>query len=64
MGCFMTTARRTLTKGAAALGVLSAASSSVIAKPFLFSPFTELLPKGKKRRVVLGGGWFASREGG
>jgi NADPH-dependent 2,4-dienoyl-CoA reductase/sulfur reductase-like enzyme len=54
----MTTARRTLIKGAAALGALSAASSSVIAQPFLFSPSTELLPKGKKRRVVvLGGGW-------
>ena len=54
----MTTARRTLIKGAAALGALSAASSSVIAQPFLFSPSSELLPKGKKRRVVvLGGGW-------
>ena len=54
----MNTARRTLIKGAAALGALSAASTTVIAQPFLFSPSTELMPKGKKRRVViLGGGW-------
>ena len=54
----MTTARRTLIKGAAAWGALSAASPSAIAQPFLFSPTTELMPKGKKRRVViLGGGW-------
>jgi NADPH-dependent 2,4-dienoyl-CoA reductase/sulfur reductase-like enzyme len=54
----MNTARRTLIKGAAALGALSAASTVAIAQPFLFSPTTELMPKGKKRRVVvLGGGW-------
>lgn len=54
----MTTARRTLLRGAAAWGALSAASLPAIAQPFLFSPSTELMPKGKKRRVlVLGGGW-------
>jgi len=54
----MTTARRTLLKGAAAWGALSAAPLPAFAQPFLFSPSTELMPKGKKRRVlVLGGGW-------
>lgn len=54
----MTTARRTLLKGAAAWGALSAAPLPALAQPFLFSPSTELMPKGKKRRVlVLGGGW-------
>ena len=54
----MTTARRTLLKGAAAWGALSAAPLPALAQPFLFSPSTALMPKGKKRRVlVLGGGW-------
>ncbi len=54
----MTTARRTLIKGAAVLGALTSASVSALAQPFLFSPSTELLPKSKKRRVlILGGGW-------
>jgi NADH dehydrogenase FAD-containing subunit len=54
----MNTARRTLIKGAAVMGALSAASTAAIAQPFLFSPTNELMPKGNKRRVlVLGGGW-------
>jgi len=54
----MTTERRTLIKGAAALGAFSAASQPAFAQPFLFSPSTALMPKGKARRVVvLGGGW-------
>jgi NADH dehydrogenase FAD-containing subunit len=55
---FTTTTRRTLIKGAAGLGALAAAPLPAFAQPFLFSPTTELMPKGKKRRVlVLGGGW-------
>ncbi|WP_151445880.1 NAD(P)/FAD-dependent oxidoreductase [Lacisediminimonas profundi] len=54
----MTTARRSLLKGAAALAALSAVPLPALAQPFLFSPTSELMPKGKKRRVVvLGGGW-------
>ncbi len=55
---FMTTARRTLLQGAAGLGALCAVSSSSLAQPFLFTPSSNLLPRNKKRRVViLGGGW-------
>jgi NADH dehydrogenase FAD-containing subunit len=54
----MTTVRRTLLKGAAALGGLAASPLSVRAQSFLTSPATELIPRsGKRRVVVLGGGW-------
>ena len=62
----MNTARRTLIKGAAVLGALSAASHAAIAQPYLFSPATELMPKGKKRRGFPGmmGGMGPGGPGG
>lgn len=52
------TDRRRLIKGAAAWGTLAASPLSALAQPLLTSPSTELMPKGKQRRVVvLGGGW-------
>lgn len=54
----MTTARRTLLRGAAAIGALSAAPLTAFAQSTLPKTATELMPKSKKRRVlVLGGGW-------
>ena len=54
----MTTARRTLLRGAAAMGALSAASLPALSQFVPSSPTSELMPKGRKRRVVvLGGGW-------
>lgn len=49
-------ARRMVLKRAAALGMLSAADSAVFARPFFL--FSQLMPKVKKRSVLmLGGGW-------
>ena len=39
-------------------GASMIASGSILAQPFIASPLSELVPKtGKRRVVVLGGGW-------
>lgn len=52
----MTFHRRSLLQGAAAVGAFGALPLS--AQPFILGPASELLPKsGKRRVVILGGGW-------
>lgn len=52
------TDRRTLLKGAAAWGTLAASPLPGLTQPLITPSSTELMPKGRQRRVVvLGGGW-------
>lgn len=53
----MSVQRRHLLKGAAA-GALSSAALPALAQPMILTPASELVPRGRQRRVVvLGGGW-------